>query len=124
MAAANGERVSPMWLTAMYLLHTVGELCLSPVGLSAMTKLAPERVTGLVMGVWFLGPAIANYISGRLAGFYESMPLSELFGYVTAALASFFVGREAQSEAGELASAAAMRALHEEIAALRRELRG
>jgi POT family proton-dependent oligopeptide transporter len=84
MAAANGERVSPLWLTVMYLLHTVGELCISPVGLSAMTKLAPERVTGLVMGVWFLGPSIANYISGRLAGFYESVPLSELFGLVTA----------------------------------------
>ena len=83
MAAANGDRVSPMWLTVMYLLHTIGELCLSPVGLSAMTKLAPGRVTGLVMGVWFLGPSIANYISGRLAGFYESMPLSQLFGLVT-----------------------------------------
>ncbi len=83
-AAANGELVSPMWLVATYLLHTIGELCLSPVGLSAMTKLAPERVTGLVMGVWFLGPSIANYISGRLAGFYESMPLWELFGIVTA----------------------------------------
>ena len=48
-----------------------------------MTKLAPERVTGLVMGVWFLGPSIANYVSGRLAGFYESMPLWQLFGFVT-----------------------------------------
>lgn len=83
MAAGNGVLVSPMWLVATYLLHTIGELCLSPVGLSAMTKLAPERVTGLVMGVWFLGPSIANYISGRLAGFYESMPLWQLFGLVT-----------------------------------------
>lgn len=84
MASEGGTRVSAGWLWAMYLFHTVGELCISPVGLSAMTKLAPERVTGLVMGVWFLGPSIANYISGRLAGFYESMPLSELFGLVTA----------------------------------------
>ncbi|MCC6263627.1 MAG: peptide MFS transporter [Bryobacterales bacterium] len=84
MASSNGALVSPMWLVVTYLLHTIGELCLSPVGLSAMTKLAPERVTGLVMGVWFLGPSIANYVSGRLAGFYESMPLWELFGFVTA----------------------------------------
>ncbi len=83
LAAGNGTLVSPMWLVVTYLLHTIGELCLSPVGLSAMTKLAPERVTGLVMGVWFLGPSIANYISGRLAGFYESMPLWQLFGFVT-----------------------------------------
>ena len=83
LAAGNGTLVSPMWLVLTYLLHTIGELCLSPVGLSAMTKLAPERVTGLVMGVWFLGPSIANYISGRLAGFYESMPLWQLFGFVT-----------------------------------------
>jgi POT family proton-dependent oligopeptide transporter len=82
--AQNGSLVSPWWLVGMYLLHTLGELCVSPVGLSAMTKLAPERVTGLIMGVWFLGPAIANYVSGRVAGLYESMPLTELFGLVTA----------------------------------------
>jgi proton-dependent oligopeptide transporter, POT family len=81
--AADGTLVSPWWLTVMYLLHTLGELCVSPVGLSAITKLAPERVTGLIMGVWFLSPAIANYISGRLAGLYESMPLAQLFGLVT-----------------------------------------
>ncbi len=83
-AAASGELVSPGWLTVMYLLHTLGELCVSPVGLSAITKLAPERVAGLIMGVWFLSPAVANYISGRLAGLYESMPLVQLFGLVTA----------------------------------------
>lgn len=83
-SAADGTMVSPWWLTVMYLLHTLGELCVSPVGLSAITKLAPERVTGLIMGVWFLSPAVANYISGRLAGLYESMPLAQLFGLVTA----------------------------------------
>lgn len=80
-AAADGSMVSPWWLSVMYLLHTLGELCVSPVGLSAITKLAPERVTGLIMGVWFLSPAVANYISGRLAGLYESMPLAQLFGW-------------------------------------------
>lgn len=68
--------------------------------------------------VWPQTPA------GRLLCLFLSLYAFAVFGYVTAALASFFVGREAQSEAGEIAGAAAMRALHEEIAALRRELRG
>jgi POT family proton-dependent oligopeptide transporter len=77
--AQDGVKVSPMWLTVVYLLHTFGELCLSPVGLSAMTKLAPARIAGLVMGVWFLATSVGNLISGRLAGFYEAMPLPTLF---------------------------------------------
>ena len=77
--AQNGVKVSPMWLTVTYLLHTFGELCLSPVGLSAMTKLAPARIAGLVMGVWFLATSVGNFIAGRLAGFYEAMPLPALF---------------------------------------------
>ena len=77
--AQNGVQVSPLWLTVVYLLHTFGELCLSPVGLSAMTKLAPARIAGLMMGVWFLATSVGNFIAGRLAGFYESMPLPALF---------------------------------------------
>jgi POT family proton-dependent oligopeptide transporter len=77
--SANGVLVSPMWLTVVYLLHTTGELCISPVGLSAMTKLAPARIGGLMMGVWFLATSVGNFIAGRLAGFYESMPLPDLF---------------------------------------------
>ena len=77
--AQNGVQVSPMWLTVTYLLHTFGELCLSPVGLSAMTKLAPARIAGLMMGVWFLATSVGNFIAGRLAGFYEAMPLPALF---------------------------------------------
>ena len=73
-----------MWLTVVYLLHTCGELALSPVGLSAMSKLAPVRIGGLIMGVWFLGSSVGNYIGGRLAGFYESMTLPSLFGVVAA----------------------------------------
>ena len=70
--AASGVQVSPMWLRdRRYLLHTFGELCLSPVGLSAMTKLAPARIAGLMMGVWFLATSVGNFIAGRLAGFYE-----------------------------------------------------
>jgi proton-dependent oligopeptide transporter, POT family len=80
--AQNGVQVSPLWLTVTYLLHTFGELCLSPVGLSAMTKLAPARIGGLMMGVWFLAASVGNFFAGRLAGFYESMPLPTLFLYV------------------------------------------
>jgi len=82
MRAAQGEMVSPMWLVATYLLHTCGELCLSPVGLSAMTKLAPARVGGLLMGVWFLSISVGNYLGGRMASLYESLALPSLFGVV------------------------------------------
>jgi POT family proton-dependent oligopeptide transporter len=82
--AANGVKVSPMWLVATYLLHTFGELSLSPVGMSAVTKLAPMRVTGLMMGLWYLGISVGNFIGGRLASLYGSMPLSTLFGIIAA----------------------------------------
>jgi POT family proton-dependent oligopeptide transporter len=84
MLSASGIQVSPNWLIVTYLLHTFGELSLSPVGLSAMTKLAPQRVSGLMMGVWFLAASVGNFIAGRLAGFYESMPLPRLFGVIAA----------------------------------------
>jgi POT family proton-dependent oligopeptide transporter len=80
--AASGVLVSPLWLIAAYLLHTCGELCLSPVGLSAMSKLAPARIGGLIMGVWFLGSSVGNYIGGRVTGFYESLTPPTLFGIV------------------------------------------
>ena len=79
---AGGAAVSPLWLTLTYLLHTIGEMCLSPVGLSAMTKLAPARIGGLMMGVWFLSISVGDYIGGRLASVYEVFPLPELFGIV------------------------------------------
>jgi POT family proton-dependent oligopeptide transporter len=82
--AGNGTLASPLWLTLTYLLHTIGELSLSPVGLSAMTRLAPVRIAGLVMGVWFLATSVGNFIGGRVAGFYESFALPSLFGAVAA----------------------------------------
>jgi POT family proton-dependent oligopeptide transporter len=82
--AASGVRVSPMWLVLSYLFQTLGELCLSPVGLSAMSKLAPARVAGLVMGVWFLATSVGNYLAGMAASVYETMPLPTLFTLVTA----------------------------------------
>jgi POT family proton-dependent oligopeptide transporter len=78
-AAGETSRVSPLWLVATYLLHTWGELLLSPVGLSAMTRLAPARVGGLMMGVWFLSLSMGNWLAGRLAAFYGNMPPYELF---------------------------------------------
>jgi POT family proton-dependent oligopeptide transporter len=80
--AATGVKVSPGWLVLTYLLHVMGELCLSPVGLSATTKLAPTRVVGLMMGVWFLSLALGNYLGGLVASQYEAISLGTLFGGV------------------------------------------
>ena len=84
MLAAAGVKVSPMWLAATYLLHTWGELSISPVGMSAMTKLAPLRIGGLIMGVWYLSISIGNFTGGRISSLYGSMPLPTLFGVVGA----------------------------------------
>ena len=67
------------WLLGVYLLHTIGELCLSPVGLSSMTKLAPERAVGMMMGVWFLASSVGNFLGGSVSGFYEKFSLPTLF---------------------------------------------
>jgi POT family proton-dependent oligopeptide transporter len=82
--AAYAMGVSSWWLVACYLLQTLGELCLSPVGLSAMTKLAPQRAVGLIMGIWFLASSIGNWLAGRAGGLFSSMPLPKLFGSVAA----------------------------------------
>jgi POT family proton-dependent oligopeptide transporter len=79
---AGGVKVSPMWLVATYLLHTWGELSISPVGMSAMTKLAPLRIGGLIMGVWYLSISIGNFTGGRISSLYGTMPLPTLFGVV------------------------------------------
>lgn len=79
MLNSGVEKVGVQWLLAVYFIHTVGELCLSPVGLSAMTKLAPERIVGQMMGIWFMGAALGNYIGGRVGGMFESFPLKNIF---------------------------------------------
>ena len=78
----QGGRVTPLWLLTVYLLHTVGELCLSPVGLSTMTKLAPGRVVSQMMGIWFLASSLGNFIGGQVAGVFEKFPLPWIFGSV------------------------------------------
>lgn len=62
-------RVSIVWLMLLYLVHSIGELCLSPVGLSMITKLSIARIVGLMMGVWFLGTSMANYVGGMITQF-------------------------------------------------------
>jgi POT family proton-dependent oligopeptide transporter len=82
----NGQtrQVGPSWLILTYLFHTCGELCLSPVGLSTVTKLAPHRKVGQMMGIWFMSVSLGNLMAGLVAGRFGSLPLPELFGTVTA----------------------------------------
>src|SRR5204862_406126 len=82
--AQTGVKVSPWWLIGLYFLHTIGELCLSPVGLSIVTKLAPARIVGFMMGWWFLSIAVGNKLAGMAGGLFETLPLPRLFGAVAA----------------------------------------
>jgi POT family proton-dependent oligopeptide transporter len=82
MTEGNATKVGVWWLTGTYFLQTLGELCLSPVGLSAMSKLAPERAAGFMMGIWFVSTSIGNWLAGKAASLYSSMPLPTLFGSV------------------------------------------
>ncbi len=77
---AAGQMVSPMWLVSVYLVHTFGELCLSPVGLSAFTKLAPARLVGQSLGVWFLGTSLGQLIAGQIAGEFDANNLAAMPG--------------------------------------------
>ena len=65
--AGDDFKVAPGWLVLAYLLHTTGELCLSPVGLSMIARLSVARVTGMMMGVWFLSSAFSQYVGGLIA---------------------------------------------------------
>ncbi len=77
--ASSTELVSPAWLIVTYFLHTVGELCLSPVGLSSMTKLAPKTRVSQMMGIWFVAAALGNLMAGLMAGQLETLAPSGLF---------------------------------------------
>ncbi len=77
---AGGGQAAPTWLMLTYLLHTFGELCLSPVGLSSMTKLAPQRFVGQMMGIWFLATSLGNLIAGLIAGEVTDVGLAEMPG--------------------------------------------
>src|SRR5262249_45407691 len=73
-----GQKVLPTWLVLTYLLHTWGELCLSPVGLSSMTKLVPTRFDGQVLGIWFMATALGANLAGQLSGDYDATQLESL----------------------------------------------
>jgi len=83
--ADTGVKVSAIWLAMAYAFHTWGELCLSPVGLSYVTKIAPVRFASLLMGVWFLANAAANKLGGYLASQTENIPKLGTFYLIPAA---------------------------------------
>ena len=75
-----GNSAAPYWLILTYLLHTMGELCVSPVGLSSVTKLAPKRFGSQMMGIWFLATALGNLIAGLMAGRFNPESLDDMPG--------------------------------------------
>jgi proton-dependent oligopeptide transporter, POT family len=83
--SGSGVLVSSLWLVGAYFVQVLGELCLSPVGNSVVTKLAPPRIVGMMMGVWFLAIAAGNKLAGLIAGLSATVPFVTLFGAVAAA---------------------------------------
>jgi proton-dependent oligopeptide transporter, POT family len=82
-------KISPLWLVGLYFLEVCGEMCLSPVGLSTVTKLAPVKLVGIMMGAWFLATSFGNKLAGFLSGFYvanNSMQLVKLYGGIALGL--------------------------------------
>lgn len=91
--AAQGLKVAPMWLITTYFLHTVGELCLSPIALSAVSKLSPKRFAGQMMGIFVLTYSIGNIISGLLAGNYDPNNVEQIPAlYIQISLFSIGIG--------------------------------
>jgi POT family proton-dependent oligopeptide transporter len=89
VSSGGALKVSPWWLIASYLFQTIGELCVSPVGLSSMTKLAPRKFVGQMMGVWFLATSVGNLIAGLVGGRVDPEKLEQtpaLFTWTTIAL--------------------------------------
>jgi POT family proton-dependent oligopeptide transporter len=80
--AVTGMQVSMWWLMGTYFLQSLGELSLSPVGLSAMSKLAPDRAAGFMMGIWFLSTSIGNWLAGNAVSLSVNMPMPTLYGAV------------------------------------------
>ncbi len=77
---ASGSKVLPFWLIFTYLLHTFGELCLSPVGLSFFTKLSPKRFVGQMMGMFFLSISLGNLAAGIIAGEFDAEHVAAMPG--------------------------------------------
>jgi POT family proton-dependent oligopeptide transporter len=81
-ASDPGAGVAMTWLVVTFFFHTVGELSLSPVGLSSVTKLSPPRLVGQMMGTWFMGAALGNLVAGLVASRIDALPPNELFTVV------------------------------------------
>jgi POT family proton-dependent oligopeptide transporter len=82
-------KVSPLWLVGLYFLEVVGEMCLSPVGLSTVTKLSPAKLVGIMMGVWFLASSFGSKLAGYLSGFFvanDPSTLVRLYGGIAVGL--------------------------------------
>jgi POT family proton-dependent oligopeptide transporter len=79
LSGGDSGRVSIVWLIAAYAVITLGELCLSPMGLSLVNKLAPARMRGMLMGGWFAATAVGNYLSGLVGSFWDDMAHSSFF---------------------------------------------
>ncbi|WP_299231816.1 peptide MFS transporter [uncultured Bacteroides sp.] len=87
-----GVKVSMIWLTGLYFIHTMGELCLAPIGLSLVYKLSPARFSSLLMGVWYLSTSAANKMAGMLSGYYPEGGVAKSFmGYHVENLYDFFL---------------------------------
>ncbi len=82
MRLGPGIKMGMIWLIGAYFFFTLGELCLSPVGLSLVTKLSPPKFISLLMGIWFLANAAANKVAGFYSGFIASMPLDKFFTWL------------------------------------------
>jgi POT family proton-dependent oligopeptide transporter len=78
VSSGGSVKVSPWWLVGSYFFQTVGELCLSPVGLSSMTKLSPRKYVGQMMGIWFLASALGNLIGGLVGGHVDPEKLDQM----------------------------------------------
>ena len=87
--SANGDvddvnnKAALMWLIMTYLLHTIGELCISPVGLSVVTKLSPPKLASVLMAVWMLSSSVANFLGGFIAAYVEKMGAGQIFTYIS-----------------------------------------
>ena len=90
LGSEHGALVSPLWLTAAYVLHTWGELCLSPVGLSMVTKLAPPKLGSLMMGLWFFSFFVSDFVAGLVAGHVEKIAKGQVF-HLLGGQADFFL---------------------------------
>ncbi len=91
VASGGTLLVSPWWLVASYFLQTLGELCLSPVGLSSMTKLSPRKFVGQMMGIWFLASAVGNLIGGLVGGNVDPEKLEQMPKLFTVTTMSLFI---------------------------------